>query len=269
MIEARHLTKVFRQGRWYSRNRFPIAALDDVSLTIEKHSTLALVGESGAGKSTLGRCLCGLQELDSGEIWFDGHDIVTAGPDEQRVLRRNLQFVFQDSAIALNPRFSAAQAVEEPLSIEGAVSKKERREKALASMEQVGLSRECAERSTVEFSGGQRQRLSLARALAVKPRLLILDEALSGVDLVMQAQLTRLLLELQASLRLTYLFITHDLRLAAQLADRIAVMQRGRIVELGTVANIFFDGRHAYTRQLVAAIPPAPTDKFPLVRPAQ
>jgi ABC-type glutathione transport system ATPase component len=269
MIEARHLKKTYWQGPWYSRDKFQVAALDDVSLTIEPCSTVALVGESGAGKSTLGRCLCRLEEPDSGEVWFDGKNLFAVPQQRNLSLRGDIQFVFQDSATALNPRFSAAEAVEEPLLIQGAGSKKERRRQALTMMEQVGLSPAWAERSTVEFSGGQRQRLSLARALVLKPRLLILDEALSGLDLVIQAQMTNLLLELKASLHLTYLFITHDLRLAAQLADRITVMRQGKIVESGTVPDILFRAQHTYTRQLVTAIPPAPTDKFPLLRRAE
>jgi len=230
MLEARHVSKCYEQGRWYSRNRFRVTALDDVSLTIHPRSTVALVGESGAGKSTLGRCLARLEEPDSGEIRFEGRDLLTLRSKELFAARRNIQFIFQDSAMAMNPRLSASEVVEEPLLIQTSIASRARQEQAHAMMEQVGISPQWARRSALEFSGGQRQRLAIARALTLKPRLLILDEALSSLDLPIQAQITKLLLDLQASLSLAYLFITHDLGLAARLADRIAVMRAGSIV---------------------------------------
>ena len=265
MIEALHLSKVYVQSRWYSRNRFPVTALDDVSLAMDSNSTLALVGESGAGKSTLGRCICGLEWPDSGEIRFEGRNLLALRREERFGVRGAIQFIFQDSATAMNPRFSAAEVIEEPLLIRKSCQKKTRREQALAMMEQVGLSPERAHRSAQEFSGGERQRLAIARALVLKPRLLILDEALSGLDLMIQAQITKLLLDLQASLALTYLFITHDLRLAAQVADRIAIMRQGRIVECGTVPQVFFNAGDSHTRSLIAAIPEMPTDAYPII----
>ncbi|HEY3938940.1 MAG TPA: dipeptide/oligopeptide/nickel ABC transporter ATP-binding protein [Bryobacteraceae bacterium] len=231
MIEALHLCKRYVQGHWYSRNKFQVAALDDVSLTIPPYSSVALVGESGAGKSTLGRCLSRLEKPDSGEIRFDGKNLLTLQPKESLAMRRSVQFVFQDSAIAMNPRFSAAEVVEEPLRIQTSLGKKSRRMQALAMMEQVGISPDWAGRLALEFSGGQRQRLAIARALVLKPRLLILDEALSSLDLPTQTQVADLLLTFQASLSVAFLFITHDLRLATRIADRIVVMQKGRIVE--------------------------------------
>jgi ABC-type dipeptide/oligopeptide/nickel transport system ATPase subunit len=170
-------------------------------------------------------------------------------------VRRRMQFVFQDSATAMNPRLSAVEIVEEPLRIQFRSPKEMRREHALAMIEQVGLSRKCAERPPLEFSGGQRQRLAIARALILHPRLLILDEALSSLDLPTQAEIVKLLLELQASLSLSYLFITHDVRLAAHVADRIAVMRQGKIVECGSASKLFFDAVHPYTRLLLGAIP--------------
>lgn len=231
MIEALHLCKRYVQGRWYSRNKFRVTALDDVSLTIPPCSSIALVGESGAGKSTLGRCLSRLEEPDSGEIRFEGKNLLTLQPKESLAMRRSVQFIFQDSAIAMNPRFSAAEVVEEPLRIQTSIGKKSRRTQALAMMEQVGISPEWAGRLALEFSGGQRQRLCIARALVLRPRLLILDEALSSLDLPTQTQIADLLLAFQASLSVAFLFITHDPRLAARIADRIVVMQRGKIVE--------------------------------------
>ena len=255
MLEALHVSKRYTQGRAYWSKKFLVAALHDVSLKIESCSTLALVGESGAGKSTLGRCLALLEEPDSGEIWFDGKNLLTLQPGDLRTARRRIQFVFQDAAAAINPRFSAFEAIEEPLLIQGGLSRRERREQALDTMERVGLSPGSAHRPMLEFSGGERQRLALARALVLKPRLLILDEALSGLDPETKERLILLLLNLQACFALSYIFITHDLRIAARVADRIAVMQDGAIVESGSAATVLSEPQHTYTRALLDAIP--------------
>ena len=171
-----------------------------------------------------------LEEPDSGEIRFEGKNLLTLRSEELFAARRNIQFIFQDSAMAMNPRLSASEVVEEPLLIQTGIASRARQEQAHAMMEQVGISPQWARRPPLEFSGGQRQRLAIARALMLKPRLLILDEALSSLDLPIQTQITKLLLDLQASLSLAYLFITHDLALAARIADRIAVLRAGRIV---------------------------------------
>jgi peptide/nickel transport system ATP-binding protein len=255
MLEARHLHKRYIQGRWYSRHKFHVTALDDVSLSVEPGSSVALVGESGAGKSTLGRCLARLEAPDSGEIQFDQRNLWTLRSKELLAARRNIQLIFQDSATAMNHRFSAAEIVEEPLLIQESLPRKMRRKQALALMEQVGISSQWAQRSALEFSGGERQRLAIARALILKPRVLILDEALASLDFDTQEQIAKLLLDLQASFSLAYLFITHDLRLAARIANRIAVMWRGRIVESGSVPAIFSQARHPHTRLLLAASP--------------
>jgi ABC-type glutathione transport system ATPase component len=260
MLEALHLHKQYVQGRWYSRKKFHITALDDVSLTIGPRSTWALVGESGAGKSCLGRCLSLLEGPDSGEIRFDGRNLLTLKSEDLRAVRRSIQFIFQDSAAAMNHRFSAAEIVEEPLLIQKRLPMKTRRKQVLAVMEQVGISSQWAQRSAMEFSGGQRQRLAIARALLLKPRLLILDEALSSLDLQIQDQIAKLLSDLQASLSLAYLFITHDLRLAARMANYVAVMRTGQIVESGSVSEVFFNAQHPYTRLLLAANPLTETD---------
>jgi peptide/nickel transport system ATP-binding protein len=255
MLEASHLYKRYVQGRWYSRNKFDVTALNDVSLTIEPGCTLALVGESGAGKSTLGRCLARLEEPDSGEIRFDGRNLWALQSEELLAMRRNIQLIFQDSATAMNHRFSAIEIVEEPLVIQKSLSRRMRRKQALALMEEVGISSQWAGRSALEFSGGERQRLALARALILKPRVLILDEALASLDFEIQEQIAQLLLDLQASLSLSFLFITHDLRLAARMANRIAVMWGGRIVETGSVSTVFSEARHPHTRLLLATTP--------------
>jgi len=200
MLEALHLCKRYVEGHWYSRNRFYVTALDNVSLNIGPRSTLALVGESGAGKSTLARCLSRLEKVDSGEIRLEGRNLLSLRSQELLAARRNIQLIFQDSATAMNPRFSAAEIVEEPLLIQTRMTRRALRQQALALMEQVGISPQSERRPACEFSGGQRQRLAIARALILKPRLLILDEALSSLDSATQEQIMKLLLDLQVSL---------------------------------------------------------------------
>ena len=253
-MRARNLSKRYVQRRWLSRKSFLITALDDVSFTLTRGSTLAVIGESGSGKSTLARCLARLEQPDSGEIWFEGNNLLTMNSREMFSVRRRMQLIFQDSALALNPRFSAREIVEEPLRIQFAAKPKERRERALAVMELVALRRSLAARSPRDLSGGQRQRLAIARALALEPSFLILDEALSGLDVSTQAQIANLLLELQASLSLTYLLISHDLGLAGNLADEIAVMHQGRIVEQCATADLFSSPQHPQTRMLLASV---------------
>ncbi len=265
MLEALHLCKRYVQGHWYSRNRFYVTALDNVSLNIGPRSTLALVGESGAGKSTLARCLSRLEKVDSGEIRLEGRNLLSLRSRELLAARRNIQLIFQDSATAMNPRFSAAEIVEEPLLIQTRTTRRARRQQALALMEQVGISPQSERRPACEFSGGQRQRLAIARALTLKPRLLILDEALSSLDSATQEQIIKLLLDLQVSLSLTYLFITHDLRLAARVADHIAIMQAGRIIESGSISTVFLTAQHPYTRLLLATIPGIQTNASTLI----
>jgi ABC-type glutathione transport system ATPase component len=255
LLKVRHLSKRYVQHRWFSRNRFPVTALNDVSLTVQPRSTVALVGESGSGKSTLARCLARLTEPNSGEIWLEGRNLLTSSSTELRATRRQIQLIYQNATAAMNPRFSAAEIVSEPLRIQERAGKKERRKQALAMLEQVGIPPQWADRSSLEFSGGQRQRLIIARALVLKPALLILDEPLSGLDLSIQAQIANLLIELQASFSLTYLYISHDLRLAGYLADEIVIMQRGQIVESGNVVELFSNPQNSYTRALMAAIP--------------
>jgi peptide/nickel transport system ATP-binding protein len=238
VMEARHLRKAYLRGGWRSSTKTHVLALADVSLQIDPGSTLALAGRSGSGKSTLARCLARLEDPDSGEILWKGQDLLKLSRSELVSARRRVQLVFQHSATAMNPLLPVAESVGEPLRMQNGVAKKERRERALAAMEQVGISPQWADRRPLEFSGGQRQRLALARALTLEPDLLILDEALAGLDLSAQAQIVDLLKQLQASRPLAYLFITHDLRMAAHLAGTIAVMKEGRIVEFGSVADV-------------------------------
>ena len=255
LLEVRGLRKSYLRGGWRASTKSRVVALDDVHFKIFPGSTLALVGKSGSGKSTLGRCLARLEEPDSGEILWEGRNVLKLSRDELIPLRRRMQLVFQHSATAMNPLLPVAEIVGEPLRIGGGVSPKEWRERALAMMEQVGLSTHWADRRPLEFSGGQRQRLALARALILKPDLLILDEALAGLDPSTQAQMADLLKKLQASLSLSYLFISHDLRMAAQLATTIAVMKDGRIVDDRSIAELFSHPQEDETRNLIRSIP--------------
>jgi ABC-type glutathione transport system ATPase component len=247
------LTKhyVRRSGIW--RKRIPVAAVRGVDFAIPAGKTLALVGSSGSGKSTVACCVTRLERPDAGQIWVSGTDISRLGNRGLRWFRTEIQMIFQDAVTSMNPRFSAAQIIEEPLLIQGRVSKKERRNRAQELMSEVGLSPNWAGRSVMEFSGGQRQRLAIARALSAQPKLLVLDEALSGLDLSTEAQITNLLLELQATHSLTYLFISHDMPLVARLADTIAVISAGRVVEQGPTTQVISSPNRAETKALLAS----------------
>jgi peptide/nickel transport system ATP-binding protein len=251
LLETRGLNKQYVQRSPFSRKKFVIDALIDVDFKVMPATVTALVGESGSGKSTLASCLALLERPDRGTICFAGKQISGCDADQLAALRPRIQMVFQDSAGALNPRLRAGQLIAEPLEIQGRETGKNLRARARELMEEVGLSADWMERRPLEFSGGQRQRLALARALALKPDFLILDESLSGLDLSTQAQILNLLLDLQASHALTYLLISHDLGLVGQVADFVAVMQRGRVVEQGTRQDVFGRPEHPHTRQLL------------------
>lgn len=248
LLRAEALSKTYRRGG------ATVAALDRVDLGIDAASTVALVGPSGGGKSTLGRCLALLEEPSSGEIWFERRRLSDLDRRQKRRLRPRIQLIFQDPAAALNPRFSALEAVAEPLAIRR-WARRQRRRRAVELLGEVAFPGELAGRSTRELSGGQRQRLVIARALAAEPRVLILDEGLSALDLSLQAQMVNLLVDLQERRGLAYLLISHDLRLAAHLAGEIAVLDRGRIVERAAPADLLARPRHAATRALVGALP--------------
>jgi ABC-type glutathione transport system ATPase component len=232
-----------------------LLALDGVSFTILSGTTLAVVGESGSGKSTLAACVACLESPTSGDIWFAGVDIAKVGEHVHRQVRPQIQLIFQDPASSLNPRWRVLEILIEPLILQRKLSHEEMNLRARSLLERVGLSPDIAARLPTELSGGQRQRLAIARALALEPKLLILDEALSALDCSVQAQIANLLMDLQSSLGMTYLFITHDLAMAAHLADEIAVMNRGRIVEQGPAEAILKQPEHDITRQLLAAVP--------------
>jgi peptide/nickel transport system ATP-binding protein len=251
LLRAQMLSKQYvRGGRWW--RGVPVAAVCKVDFEICAGQTLALVGASGSGKSTVARCVTRLERPDSGQIWMDGTDIARLDARDLLPVRSNIQMIFQDAVTAMNPRFSAAEVIEEPLQIQGA-SRSERRDIAEAVMKEVALSPEWLKRPVMEFSGGQQQRLAIARALSTRPKVVVLDEALSGLDLSTQAQIANLLLDLQAAHSLTYFLISHDLTLVARMADVLAVMSDGRIVETGATQQIMADPKHAETQKLLAS----------------
>lgn len=254
LLRVENLVKHYAVGR-SPRSRGNPAALDDVSLSIAPQTTLALVGESGSGKSTLALCVSCLEQPTSGSIFFDGVYVTALSEPDRRSIRPQIQLVFQDPATSLNPRWTALEIVSEPLVVQRRFTKPEHADKVLKLLDRVGLPRKLASRRPGELSGGQKQRLAIARALALEPKLIILDEALSALDCSVQAQISNLLLELQSFLGLTYLFITHDFAMAAHLADQIAVMNNGRIVESGSPEKILRSPSHEATRSLLAATP--------------
>jgi len=237
------------------RTRGWIHAVDDVSLDVHEGETLGLVGESGCGKSTLGRVLLRLLDPDSGTISFAGTDITGIEGEDLRRLRREMQIVFQDPAASLNPRHRAGAIVGAPLAIHGVGTAAQRRERSRELLEIVGLRPEYAERYPHEFSGPQRQRIGIARAIALNPRLVIADEPVSALDVSVQAQILNLLADLQRDLGLTYVFIAHDLAVVRQVSDRVAVMYLGRIVEIGPALEVCDRPAHHYTNALLSAVP--------------
>jgi ABC-type glutathione transport system ATPase component len=247
LLDVRGLSKRFIQKRMLSRKEFAVQSLDEIDLSLHAGSTVAVLGRSGSGKSTLARCIAGFEIPDSGEILLDGNSVLKTARWQTEV-----QMIFQDAATSLNPRFTARQIVAEPLDIARWKTETDRTVRALKLMEEVGLDPDSASRPAGEFSGGQRQRLALARALAAEPKLLIMDEALSGLDMPLQAQMVRLLMELQARHRLAYLFISHDLNFISLFAQEVVVMENGRIVERITPEKLA-ESTHPATRELVEA----------------
>jgi oligopeptide transport system ATP-binding protein len=255
LLEVNGLTKHFVRKPGLFGKTSVVKAVDDVTFSIDAGEMFGLVGESGSGKSTTGRCILRLIEPTSGRVSFKGEDVLAFGRERMRRARRDMQIVFQDPYSSLNPRMRVRDIVEEPLVIHELGSRDERRERVRQLFELVGLEPAHLERYPHEFSGGQRQRIGIARALALNPALVIADEAVSALDVSIQAQVVRLLLDLQARLSLTYLFIAHDLRLVEHICSRVAVMYRGRIVEMGETKAIFANPTHPYTRALLSAIP--------------
>ena len=258
LLDVKHLSKYFpvKKTALFRGRRRMVKAVDDVSFTIQRGETVGLVGESGSGKSTVARLILRLLEPTAGAVSFAGQDIFQLDEAAFRPLRRHMQMVFQDPFSSLNPRRTAGEAVEYPLQIQGlGGSKSTRQQRVLELFQLVGLESEFVNRYPHEFSGGQRQRVGIARALALEPQFLILDEPVSALDVSIQAQVLILLQELQQRLGLTYLFIAHDLNVVEHVSDRVMVMYLGKIVEVATAETLYHSPQHPYTRALLSANP--------------
>jgi oligopeptide/dipeptide ABC transporter ATP-binding protein len=255
LLEVRHLVKEFPRKHGLFGAPAVVRAVDGVTFAIDEGETFGLVGESGSGKTTTGRCILRLIEPTSGDVVFKGEDVLRFSRSRLRLARRDMQIVFQDPYSSLNPRMRAGDIVEEPLVIHRMGSKADRRARVADLFALVGLDADQIGRYPHEFSGGQRQRIGLARALALDPSLIIADEPVSALDVSVQAQVVNLLMDLQRRLKLTYLFIAHDLRLVRHICTRVAVMYRGRILEMGSAEALFESPAHPYTKALLSAIP--------------
>ncbi len=255
LLAVRNLVKEFSRARGLFGAPAVVRAVDDITFSIEPGETFGLVGESGSGKTTTSRCILRLIEPTSGAVEFKGEDVLRFSRSRMRQARRDMQIVFQDPYSSLNPRMRVGDIVEEPLIIHREGAKAERRARVAELFQLVGLEASEVDRYPHQFSGGQRQRIGLARALALNPSLIVADEPVSALDVSVQAQVVNLLMELQERLSLTYLFIAHDLRLVRHICSRVAVMYRGRIVEMGVTALLFEAPAHPYTRALLSAIP--------------
>ena len=256
LLEVRNLKKHFPiKSGILKRTTGYVYAVDDVTFSVDKGETLGLVGESGCGKSTTGRAVLRLIEATAGSVTFDGIDVMHASRGEMQRLRRDMQIVFQDPYASLNPRKRVKHIIGEPLDIHGIGTEQERRARVFELLETVGLSAEHAERYPHEFSGGQRQRIGVARALALRPRLIICDEPVSALDVSIRAQIINLLEDLQDELGLTYVFIAHDLSVVKHISDRVAVMYLGKIVEISDSELLYDYPQHPYTEALLSAVP--------------
>ena len=256
LLEAVEVSKRFTVGRRFSvRGRLIVHAVDAVSLAVMPGETVGLVGESGCGKSTLGRCMVRLYDITSGTLRFNGVDISGKSMREMRPLRKEVQMVFQDPYASLNPRRRVRDIIAEPLRVHSKLPGEAIKTRVAELLDLVGLHRDHAMRFPHEFSGGQRQRIGIARAIALAPKLIVLDEPVSALDVSVQAQIVNLLADLQERLKLTYVFIAHDLSVVRQVSTRIAVMYLGSIVELGRAEDIFARPAHPYTQALISAVP--------------
>lgn len=250
LLEIKNLSKIY-----HGKNGAKVQALSDVSLDIAMGEVVGIVGESGCGKSTLGRSLLRLIEPSSGQVLFEGQDIVPLKKSALKPMRRDLQIIFQDPFGSLNPRHKVGKVIGEPLEVHGIGSKQQRREKVRDLLDLVGLPQNAMDRHPHEFSGGQRQRIAIARALALDPKLIVADEAVSALDVSIQSQIINLIAKLQKQLNISILFISHDLSVIRHVSDRIAIMYLGRIVEMGETESVMQNPQHPYTQSLLSAIP--------------
>jgi oligopeptide transport system ATP-binding protein len=255
LVEIRNLKKYFPVGDGlFSRDRGAVKAVDGVDLSIQEGETLGLVGESGCGKSTLGRSILRLIEPTSGEVYFQGKNLLAMSQRELRDTRRQMQIIFQDPYASLNPRMRVGDIVGEGLEIHKLAKGRAKRDRVIELLHQVGLREDHYPRYPHEFSGGQRQRIGIARALAVNPKFIVCDEPVSSLDVSIQAQIINVLQELQEKMHLTYLFISHDLRVVEHISHRVAIMYLGKVVELANSETIYRDAKHPYTRALLSAV---------------
>jgi len=256
LLEAVHIVKYFPiKGGVFLKEIAAVKAVDGVSLTIKEGETVGLVGESGCGKTTFGRTILRLEEPTSGEIYFEGQSILDYDKKKMQTLRKKMQIIFQDPFSSLNPRKTVAHIIGEPLLVHGMHSRTKREERVLELLTVVGLRKEHMRRYPHQFSGGQRQRIGVARALALNPRLIVCDEAVSALDVSIQAQVINLLKDLQDDFGLTYLFISHDLSVVEHVSDRVAVMYLGKIVEFAPSQTLYQKPLHPYTQALLSAVP--------------
>jgi peptide/nickel transport system ATP-binding protein len=254
------LLKVEGLKKYFPRGRKVLKAVDDVSFSLEAGETLGLVGESGSGKSTLGRSILRLLEPTAGHVTFEGQDIIALGRDALRRARRHMQIIFQDPLASLNPQMTIGQAIEDPLLIHGIGTAEERKHTVAELLDVVEIGSEFKNSFPYEFSGGQQQRVGIARALAVNPKFIVCDEPVSSLDVSIQAQIISLLSNLREHFNLSYLFIAHDLGVIKYIADRIAVMYLGRIVQLGRNEEVFKNPAHPYTKAIISSVPRIPKD---------
>ena len=255
ILRIEGLKQYYLTGKGVFKKGYVIKAVDGVSFSLEQGQTLGLVGESGCGKSTLGRTILKLYEPTEGKIFFEGKEITPLNSKQMRPLRREMQIVFQDPLESLNQRHTVGGILEEPYKIHGIGTPTERKQWVLELLDKIGLPHTAVNRYPHEFSGGQRQRIGIARAIALKPKLLICDESVSALDVSVQAQILNLLLKIQKEMNLSIIFISHDLSVVKHISDHVAVMKKGKIVEMGTAKEVYSSPKNEYTKELLSAIP--------------
>ena len=255
ILRIEGLKQYYLTGKGVFKKGYVIKAVDGVSFSLEQGQTLGLVGESGCGKSTLGRTILKLYEPTEGKIFFEGKEITPLNSKQMRPLRRDMQIVFQDPLESLNQRHTVGGILEEPYKIHGIGTPAERKQWVLELLDKIGLPHTAVNRYPHEFSGGQRQRIGIARAIALKPKLLICDESVSALDVSVQAQILNLLLKIQKEMNLSIIFISHDLSVVKHISDHVAVMKKGKIVEMGTAKEVYSSPKNEYTKELLSAIP--------------